>query len=560
MEIRYVTEPNKARKAVDWLIQHHWLGVDCETTGLDPYTSRVRLLQVAVITGVVLIFDLDKIPADILKPLSAVPWATFNGQFEYQHLYRIGIEPPRMHDLMLMDRLATHEIHNLGQVTGIDKTEQLSDWALPELSEAQLQYAAIDPLVTIRKSFELLPKIPRAVYDLWRDVIPVLAKSTLSGQSFNWSGHADLVSDWEKEKHNLLHSLDTHMPNVNPNSGQQIGEWLKDNLDSTVLDNWPKTDTGRLSTNSSTLTLFGNLPAIAPLLQYKKVQKLINTYGKGYNKHKHILTSNLHPQYQIGRTRTGRLACSNPNTQQVPSSSDFRSLFIAPPGMTLVSADFSQIELRVAALLSGDLNMIDSYAAGIDLHAKTAASVAGIPIKSVTPSQRQAAKPVNFGVLYGQQPPSLVQTAKTSYGVDMTEDEARMALLHFGKAYPQLNRWQRDMREQARETGQVSSKSGLVRDFHVQGGGYINGEAVNMPVQATAAEVLLASLNRLMRPLYGTVHDEVTIFVPEEDAEAAAHELEAAMVEGFMQIFSNGEKLLKGLVEVKTGGNWSEVH
>jgi DNA polymerase I-like protein with 3'-5' exonuclease and polymerase domains len=100
----------------------------------------------------------------------------------------------------------------------------------------------------------------------------------------------------------------------------------------------------------------------------------------------------------------------------------------------------------------------------------------------------------------------------------------------------------------------------LIRDFNVQGVGYLNGESVNMPVQATAAEILLASLIRLKRPLYGTVHDEITIVVPEGDADAAAIELESAMVEGFMEIFPNGEKLLNGLVEVKTGSNWAQVH
>lgn len=284
------------------------------------------------------------------------------------------------------------------------------------------------------------------------------------------------------------------------------------------MKTWPRTGTGFLSNATDTWLAHDDLHVVAPMVAYKSVSKLLLTYGTGYSKHRHFLTSNLHAEYVIGGTYTGRFACRNPNTQNVPREDWFRELFITPEGMTLVSADFSQIEPRVAAMLANAFNMIDSYAAGIDLHSKTAASIAGIPISKVTKKQRQAAKPVNFGTLYGLQAPSLAQIAKTSYGVGMSEADAQLALSQFSRAYPQLSQWQKKMRTQARESRRVESRFGLVREFATQGAGYIAGQGVNMPVQASAAEVPMASLKCLTLPLYGTVHDEITLVVPNDEA------------------------------------------
>ena len=204
--------------------------------------------------------------------------------------------------------------------------------------------------------------------------------------------------------------------------------------------------------------------------------------------------------------------------------------------------------------------MLDAYARGEDLHAKTAASIAGIPLDQVTPGQRQAAKPVNFGTLYGQQAPGLSNVARTNYGVEMTLQDATTALKGFSRAYPQLAHWQTQRRQQAEQQGYVTSHCGLVRDFRTQRKGYLFGEAVNMPVQATAAEILLASLKRLRYRLYGCVHDEITLLVPTTQTEDAMTHLNDIMQFGFLEVFPSGEKLLNGLVDVKTGTTWAEVH
>jgi DNA polymerase-1 len=312
--------------------------------------------------------------------------------------------------------------------------------------------------------------------------------------------------------------------------------------------------------------LFAHLPVVQPLLRYKAVSKLIGTYGKSYDKCRHPITDRLHPEFALGFTRSGRVCASKPNTQQAPKQGTFRELFTAPPGMMLVSADYSQVELVVAALLSQDQAMLDIYRHGGDLHRTTAAAIAGVSTDAVSPKQRQAAKPVNFGNLYGQGAAGLARTAQRDYGVTMSSAEAKQALLQFDLAYPQLAQWKRQQVARAMQFRQVRTRLGLVRDFDAQGEGYLRGEAQNIPVQGSAAEVLMSALARLPQALagldaalYHTVHDEITLQVTPGDAAAAARALQEAMVQGFLDVFPEAADVVAA-PETKIGPHWSAVH
>jgi len=236
----------------------------------------------------------------------------------------------------------------------------------------------------------------------------------------------------------------------------------------------------------------------------------------------------------------------------------------------MVGADFSQIELRVAALLSKDRAMIKAYAAGQDLHALTAAAINNTTAESITAEQRQAAKAVNFGNLYGQRGKGLAATALKSYGVHMTEAEADNALLRFAQQFPALESWKQQQISAAKKCGRVLTRLGLVRDFNKQGHGYLAGEATNVPVQGSAAEVLLESITRLPTALASTgaqlvhnVHDELVIQCPQGNEAEAAAALEGAMREGLLAVFPEAESMgLAGpeLIDIKQGYNWAEVH
>ena len=574
----YITTAEQAGPYVAALAACPVLGVDIETTGLDAHRHRVRLLSVAAPDGRTAVFDLQTVPVAALALLSQVPWIAFNAQFEWRHLTHAGFKVPLLHDAMLMDRLISHQLRPLAAVAAdvlgiaLDKSLQRSDWAGP-LSREQLDYAAADALAAVRIGSALLEQVNQhqqgRLYRLWRDAAAVLAELSLRGHCIDWDAHSILQAAWQSEADELQVQLKDAMGGVNLNSGPQIGAWLTQHLPESRIEIWPRTDSGRLKTDAETLALSADLPGAQQLLRYKTVTKLLGTYGNGYAKHRHPITDRLHPDFSIGFTRTGRIAASRPNTQNPPRQAAFRQLFVPSAGRVMIGADFSQIELRVAALLSRDRAMIRAYQQGRDLHRLTAAAIADVAPDAVTKEQRQAAKAVNFGNLYGQGAKGLARTAWTSYGVCMTEQEARQALTRFAKAYPALTVWKREQVKAAQDRGQVCTKLGLIRDFDVQGTGYLAGEAVNVPVQGSAAEIMLETLARLPQMLARTgatlshsVHDEIVIEAEADDDEAAAA-LADAMRAGMRAVFPEAEALgLAGadLVDVKRGQNWAEVH
>jgi DNA polymerase-1 len=586
-KMRYITDDTTASRYVHKLKAEPVIGVDIETMslpqyadhkqgGLDPYLSRPRLFQAATLDGRVAVFDLLHIPVTTLQPLSARPWAVFNGSFEWRHLTHAGLTLPRLHDVMLLDRLVTHKLHRLDEVVEtmmympMDKTLQTSDWA-GELSTEQIEYAAFDALMTVRCGDRLLKQVTRyhqrRLYDLWCNAQPVLADLSYRGHTFDWAAHEALAAGWADEKDELLQALKAHLGDINPNSGTQLGLWLQDTLDTVTLDKWPKTPKGKLKTNIDTLILNADHPAVLPLLRYKKINKLLSTYDQGYLKHKHPVTGKLHTSFSIGRTVSGRLSSFSPNLQNAPRQDWFRSLFITEAGRVMVGADYSQIELRVAALLANDRNLIDAYRMGVDLHSKTAAEMSGVAIDKVTKAQRQSAKAVNFGNLFAQGANGLSRTAKTSYDAELSVPDAKRALLTFARAYPELDAWKKKRHSEAVSFRRVHTKLGLIRDFDIQGEGYLKADCCNIPIQGSAAEVLLSAITRLPTALNGVdaklahnVHDEILLDVSPGDADKAQSALKHAMVEGFLDVFPEGEPIAGDLVEAKIGNNWAQAH
>lgn len=575
--LRYITAEAEAIRRVEQLIQAPVVGLDIETSGLDPHRDRVRLVSVATLAGKVAVFDLDHVPWSALQPLSRRPWAVFNGSFEFRFLFPHAMVPP-LHDLQLLDRIVTHRMHrtladavkeHIGIV--LDKSAQVSDWT-GELSRSQIEYAGLDALATVRAAEVLLRTIQqrgqRALYDCWRAALRTLARLELDGMSFDFETHRVMVDGWQREKDALYRELLNHLgAGISPTSGPQLGEWLKQKLPAKTIKAWPCTDKGRLKTDADTLALFADLPMVQPLLRFKKVCKWLSTYGDSYASHRHPITGRFHPSLRIGQTVSSRVCASKPNVQNPPRMDEFRALFVPAPGKVLVGADYSQIELRVAALLSEDTAMLEAYRRGDDLHRITAAAVAGIAPDKVTKAQRTAAKAVNFGNLFGQGPAGLAQTAKLTYGVDMSSSEAKAALAKFHAAYPQLAAWKRQQIGMAQQYRQVKTRLGLIRDFDVQGEGYLQGEACNIPIQGSAAEVLLSTLGKLPLELagldarlYHNVHDELIVECGPDDAEQVAEVLKETMIDGFLQVFPEAEDITHDLVDVQTGNSWAEVH
>jgi DNA polymerase-1 len=222
-----------------------------------------------------------------------------------------------------------------------------------------------------------------------------------------------------------------------PTTPRQISAWLED-VAGDQLGNWPRTaKTGELSTKSDQLKrlLLSKIPTVRPVLDILAKKKLLEAFGSSLHQHINPVTKRIHGNFHIGGSKAGRFSASEPNLQQLPSkrATEFKQAIVAAPGNLLVCGDWSQIELRAAAFISGDPVLTAMFAEGRDLHAEMAARITSVPLAEVTAEQRDAAKAVNFGSIYGISARSLAQNVYADYGVEMIEDEAQAALDTFFK-------------------------------------------------------------------------------------------------------------------------------
>ena len=588
----YLQHEDDIRQAIETLVHSaDYLSLDIETAplpqcqkyqkaGLDPYMAQICLLQLYDGGDTAYVLDVRQKRVGELFASSGLfgkEMFAHNALFELKFLLHAGVELRSFGCTMLqanaldgsLPSLSTLAQRHLGKP--MDKQHQTADWSAPTLSAAQLEYAALDAVAVHRiagiQAAELSRHNRVSTYQRMVNAQRAIARLELNGCPFDRVGHEVLVTRWRDELVTARSELDDILgPDVNPASGKQIGTWLIANLSSKQASAWPRTPKGALKTDHATLQRHQNLPLTAPLLRFKDRAKRLSTYGQPFSRWVHPVTSRVHASFRIGGTATGRLACREPNLQNAPRDPDFRRLFVATPGHLLVVADYSQIELRVAALLSGDPAMLAAYQDGEDLHTKTAAAVLGIPAAQITKEQRQMAKAVNFGLLFGQGAAGLAAYARSSYGVTMTVAEASQARQAFFSSYKGLMSWQARTASTAKRTQCVATPGGRVRDFRREPSGYRYTEALNTPVQGGAAEVMLhtlALLDDVLEPsaarLINCIHDELVLEVPEDGVERVTPILEQVMCEGFLQMFPEATAMTADLVEARTGRNWQEA-
>ena len=581
--VEYLREPEAARSALAAMLNRNppLLGVDIETmadsawrldskAGLDPYKARIRLIQLSD-RDTVLVFDMRTVPAELLAPAMERPLIAHNAIFEHRFLTRAGLNPKLLHCSLLMARVATGKTQGLGLAdcgkaalsVDIDKTLQVSSWHSPELSQNQIDYAALDAVLALKLADAYLPMIrttgQAAAYKRMVRALPVVSRQMLAGVPFDIDAHQSMMGAWRQEIEPLRESLASELK-INPDSPAQLAQWLGKSLDADTLAAWPKTASGQLSTDADTLTKAQH-PALAGLRRYKILGKQLSTYGDGYSGHIHPVTGRIHADFGIAGTKGGRFYCRSPNLQQAPRDPLFRALFKAPAGRCLIVADYSQVELRIAALLAPDTVMLDAYQHGADLHKRTAAAVSGIPESEVTKAQRQLAKACNFGLIYGMGAQGLAAYASASYGVDMPLKAAEKARSAFFSAYPGIALWHSRTRLKSATDQTVRTRGGLLRDLGKEQYGWKLTEGLNTPVQGTGAECLLESLIALPAALAGLdaqlihhVHDEILIECAEGDAESAKRALTESMERGFNALFP--EAKMAGLVEAHSGPDW----
>jgi DNA polymerase-1 len=371
----------------------------------------------------------------------------------------------------------------------------------------------------------------------------------------------------EKEADALQKRIHSHtdMP-FNLNSPKQLGEVLFEKLK--LSDKPKKTATGQYQTNEQVLqSLQGTHEIIQQILDYREVTKLKNTYVDALPDDVSPKTGRVHTTLHQLMTATGRLASSDPNLQNIPVRSEhgkeIRRAFIAgEPGWKLISADYSQIELRVMASISGDEAMIEAFHQGHDIHQATAAKVYGVALADVLPDMRRNAKMVNFGIIYG------ISAFGLSQRLGIPRTEAAQIIDSYFKQFPGIKRYLDDTVETAKHKGYVETLTGrrrYLRDINSSNAtvrGSAERIAMNMPIQGTSADMIKLAMVRvdaaLQRGTYRTrmvlqVHDELLLEAPQDEVEA----VKTLVIEGMGKALPLRVPIV---VDAGVGDNWLEAH
>jgi DNA polymerase I-like protein with 3'-5' exonuclease and polymerase domains len=585
-----ITTPEQLRRAVDQLASKQVVGLDTETTDLDPYISRLRLVQLATPDNVFII-DLGKFGGHDLK--QSEDFASFrellkasrpikiahNSKFDAKFIkHNFGVDLGGLFDTLLASQLVSagdiEERHGLEAIAGrylneaVDKTERLSNWEF-ELSEAQLQYAARDAAVLIPLREKLVEKIKaNALIDCakleFECVMPVVDLE-LTGfymEKGRWLEQLAIVEERRAELANDLQEMlgegaaqaslfGPPRANINLDSQQQVSEAME-------RLGIPLPDSTR---NWKLQPLALQYPVVAKLLEYRTMQKALTSYGQNMIEFINPKTGRLHADFRQIGAPTGRFACTNPNIQQVPHAVEYRRCFMGhPEGRRLIIADYSQIELRILAEFSGDQAFTNAFKSGADLHRVTAAQVFGVSEDQVTKEQRDFAKRLNFGVVYG------IGAQRFSLMTGLGQPEAEDVLRKYFATYRRLDAYLKESANRAVDEKQARTGSGRLVKFNYdpsdrQQVSMTQRNGKNAPIQGTSADILKRALRLLNDELRSTsgkivniIHDEIVVEVDENEAEMVAAKVERAMC-------AAGEEYLHNVpvkVESQTACEWTK--
>lgn len=492
----------------------------------------------------------------------------------------------------LLRRLFSPEIkkigHNVKELMGLLKAEGLpldgfvfdaalaeylldataGDYALPRLAQKYFG-GEIDGAQAL---YMLYPELDKRLHELNMDKLYYDAELPLCAVLADMEQAGFLVDraalyQFGESMNGDIESLQNQIWDIaggefNINSPKQLGEVLFNKLE---LPNGKKTKTG-WSTNADILEkLRGKFPIADLVLDYRTLTKLKSTYADGLLK---VIDPDgrIRTSFQMTVTATGRLSSTEPNLQNIPvrkkQGAQIRRMFVAPAGMTLVDADYSQIELRLLAHISGDKTMQDAFLSGEDFHAVTASHVFGVPLSEVTPAMRSSAKAVNFGIVYGISAFSLAQD------IGVSQWEAKAYMDAYMEKYHGVRDYMKAIVEKAKDDGYVSTLFGRRRylpelkssNFNMRSFG--ERVALNMPIQGTAADVIkIAMVNvyrrlkteKLKSRLILQVHDELIVECPEEERETVERLLKDEM--------ERAVTLSVPLTaDVSSGKSWAEAH
>ncbi|MBQ9558471.1 MAG: DNA polymerase I [Bacteroidaceae bacterium] len=433
-------------------------------------------------------------------------------------------------------------------------------------------YACEDADVTLRLWHVLKPRLAELgceslFYDIEMPLMPVLAYMERNGVCIDTEGLREtsrLFTEQMQQIEQEVHEL-TGVPDLNISSPKQVGEVLFDKLH--ITDKPKKTKTGQYVTSEEVLkSLRSKHPAVEKILAYRGLKKLLGTYIDALPTLINPQTGHIHTSFNQTVAATGRLSSSNPNLQNIPvrdaEGKEVRKAFIPEPGQEFFSADYSQIELRIMAHLSQDEHLIEAFRSGHDIHAATAAKIFHKEIGEVTSDERRRAKTANFGIIYG------ISAFGLAERLGCSRSEAKELIDGYFQSYPKVREYMDKSIAMARERGftetlfhrrlvlpDINSHNSVVR-------GYAERNAINAPIQGTAADIIKIAMVRVYRRLIDEgykskmilqVHDELNFTVLPEEKER----LERMVIE---EMQAACELSVPLVADCGWGQNWLEAH
>lgn len=594
-EYKLIETEEDAHKLFDFFITKQILCLDTETTSINPIDAELVGLSFSVEEGKAFYVA---IPAErkkaerivnIFKPLYESTKILKIGQnikYDMEVLMNYGVrlaapmfdtmlahyvlQPEQKHNMdILAETLLNYQTIHIDELIGPKGKSQKN---MRDISPADIcDYAAEDADITLRLYNVLKPRLKEAdvedlFYNIEMPLVPVLAEMEMNGVLLDTNALAEtskVFTDRMTQIEKNIYELAGHQFNIA--SPKQVGEVLFGEMK--IVDKPKKTKTGQYVTSEEVLQqLRSKAPIVDHILEHRGLKKLLGTYVDALPKLINPHTRHIHTSFNQAVTATGRLSSSDPNLQNIPvrgeDGKEIRKCFIPEPGCLFFSADYSQIELRVMAHLSGDKNMIEAFREGYDIHAATAARIYKEDINDVTRDQRTKAKRANFGIIYG------ITVFGLAERLEISRDEAKQLIDGYFETFPQVHDYMEKAKQLAREHGyaetffhrrrylpDITSHNATVRNFAER-------NAINAPIQGSAADIIKIAMIRIYErfrregiksKMILQVHDELNFSVLPEEKE----QVEKIVLEEMQNAYTLQVPLV---ADSGWGNNWLEAH
>ena len=594
-EYKLIETEEDARKLFDFFITKQILCLDTETTSINPIDAELVGLSFSVEEGkafyVAIPTERKKAEriVNIFKPLyenTKILKIGQNIKYDMEVLMNYGVrlaapmfdtmlahyvlQPEQKHNMdILAETLLNYQTIHIDELIGPKGKSQKN---MRDISPADIcDYAAEDADITLRLYNVLKPRLKEAdvedlFYNIEMPLVPVLAEMEMNGVLLDTNALAEtskVFTDRMTQIEKNIYELAGHQFNIA--SPKQVGEVLFGEMK--IVDKPKKTKTGQYVTSEEVLQqLRSKAPIVDHILEHRGLKKLLGTYVDALPKLINPHTGHIHTSFNQAVTATGRLSSSDPNLQNIPvrgeDGKEIRKCFIPEPGCLFFSADYSQIELRVMAHLSGDKNMIEAFREGYDIHAATAARIYKEDINDVTRDQRTKAKRANFGIIYG------ITVFGLAERLEISRDEAKQLIDGYFDTFPQVHDYMEKAKQLAREHGyaetffhrrrylpDITSHNATVRNFAER-------NAINAPIQGSAADIIKIAMIRIYErfrregiksKMILQVHDELNFSVLPEEKE----QVEKIVLEEMQNAYPLQVPLV---ADSGWGNNWLEAH